>query len=84
MVVNQNTVLWYKFTAGKEASLINRKSVSVWEFVLKSSKTLIFKQKISATSTKVGELNSTSYAEFKYVLSFSLSRKVFKLHTVII
>jgi hypothetical protein len=34
----------------------------------------------SVTSNKVGELNSIFYAEFKYVLSFSLSRKVFKRH----
>jgi hypothetical protein len=32
----------------------------------------------SVTSTKVVELNSIFYAEFKFVLSFSLSRKVFK------
>jgi hypothetical protein len=38
----------------------------------------------SVTSTKVVELNSIFYAECKYVLSFSLSRKVFKCHTVII
>jgi hypothetical protein len=38
----------------------------------------------SVTSTKVVELNSIFYAEYKYVLSFSLSRKVFKWHTVII
>jgi hypothetical protein len=30
------------------------------------------------TSSKVGELNSTFYAELKYIPSFSLSRKVFK------
>jgi hypothetical protein len=32
----------------------------------------------SVTSTKVGELNSIFYAEFEFVLSFSLLRKVFK------
>jgi hypothetical protein len=38
----------------------------------------------SVTSTKAGELNSIFYAEFIFVLSFSLSCKVFKWHTVII
>jgi hypothetical protein len=32
----------------------------------------------SVTSTKVGELNSIFYAEFTFVLSFSLSLKGFK------
>jgi hypothetical protein len=30
----------------------------------------------SVTSTKVGELNSIFYVQFKFVLSFSISRKV--------
>jgi hypothetical protein len=38
----------------------------------------------SVTSTKVVELDSIFYAECKYVLSFSLSRKFFKWYTVII
>jgi uncharacterized membrane protein len=44
------------------------------------SVTLVYKNKyyFSVTSTKVGELNSIFYAEFKFVLSFSISRKVFK------
>jgi hypothetical protein len=47
---------------------------------------LVYKRKyyFSVTSIKVDELNSVFYAEFKFVLSFSLSRKVFKGHTVII
>jgi hypothetical protein len=42
--------------------------------------TLVYKKKIfsSVMSTKVGELNSIFYAEFKYVLSFCLSLMVFK------
>jgi hypothetical protein len=41
-------------------------------------------QKKIVTSTKVGEVNSIFYAEFKYVLGFSLSRRVFKWNTFII
>jgi hypothetical protein len=42
------------------------------------SSDLTYKKNIfSVTSSKVDDLNSTVYAEFKYVLSFSLSRKVF-------
>jgi hypothetical protein len=37
---------------------------------------MVYKTNIfSVTSTKVGELNNIVYAEFKYVISFSLSRK---------
>jgi hypothetical protein len=49
-------------------------------FFIHGKFTLVYKKKniFSVTCTKVGELNSIFYAEFKYVLSFSLSRKVFK------
>jgi hypothetical protein len=42
--------------------------------------TLVYQKKIffSVTNSKVGEINSIFYAKFEYVLSFSLSRKVFK------
>jgi hypothetical protein len=55
-------------------------------FLVKDVKVLHWftKKYFSVASTKVGELNSICYAEFKFVLSFSLSRKVFKGHTVII
>jgi hypothetical protein len=52
---------------------------------LLTSITLVYKIFFfSVTSTKVVKLNSIFYAECKYVLSFSLSRKVFKWHTLII
>jgi hypothetical protein len=60
-------------------------------YVLPSTEAILFqlhwftkKYYFSVTSTKVGELNSIFYAEFKFVLSVSISRKVFKWHRVII
>jgi hypothetical protein len=84
-ICDQNILFFFKTSALLSSLLMNIKVFYCCSEHCSLMITLAYKIFFfSVMSTKVVELNSIFYAECKYVLSFSLSRKLFKWHTVII